>query len=66
VKKTLTLTTSTLDDLNAVDRVLLRAGRKAKEVELVRAAIEHFAQQPDEVIVAAFDAVEKLQTGPRR
>jgi hypothetical protein len=66
VKKTVNLTTRSLDDLRYADMVLMRNGRKAKETELLRAAIEFFARQPDAVIVEAFDTVEKLQTGPRR
>jgi len=66
VKKTLNLTVRSLDDVRAIDAVLMRNGRKAKETEILRAAIEWFARQPEEAIVEAFDAVEKLPTGPRR
>lgn len=66
VKKTVNLTTRSLDDLRHIDRTLMRAGRKAKETELLRAALDYLARQPEEVIVEVYDAIEKLQTGPRR
>lgn len=65
-KKTLTLPSSTLDELNAIDTALIRNGRKAKEVELIRAAIAYLATQSEDVIVRAFDGIEKLQRGPKR
>ncbi|WP_156907196.1 hypothetical protein [Thalassobaculum salexigens] len=66
IKKTLTLPSSTIDQLQAIDTALLRNGRKAKEVELVRAAIAYLATQSDDVIVSSFDGIEKLQRGPKR
>ena len=66
VKKTLNLTTRTLDDVRSIDAVLMRNGRKAKETEILRAAIEWYARQSEETILEAYDAVEKLPTGPRR
>lgn len=66
VKKTLTLPSSTIDELEAIDAVLLRNGRKAKEVELIRAAISYLAAQNDTQIVQSFDSIEKLVRGPKR
>lgn len=66
VKKTLNLTTRSLEDLRHIDTTLMRSGRKAKETELLRAALDYLARQPDDVIVEVYDGIEKLQTGPRR
>lgn len=66
VKKTLNLTIRTLDDVRSIDSVLMRNGRKAKETEILRAAIEWLARQPEATILEAYDMVEKLPTGPRR
>ena len=63
VRKNYSVTDETVYQIGEIDRVLLRNAIKAKDSEIVRAAIAMLAVQDESTILHAFSSIERLPTG---